>query len=584
VAHDVAESVSVSDDEAGGNGVWRIVGNVVARLEDASRLRRADDDVERRIREAAAAVAKKVSLKVESNTPTQRRRRRRARKRKHTAKHSMDDDDDDQDYISDSEWLHEHEESGGTIQDPLEALWGKGRKPSLEETENANPAPAAGENAAEGNVVADEEADEHPPKNASGIPHSWLSASFSLTAEGGGLALKPPKPEDIDFFTWRQQQNQQRRGVPPPHHCKAITAILAIVNATLLTGASIQGNEVNCTKAQTPFAELTEEQRKGQFESRLTDALAALIFIAAKASLVRKQRAIAKAKAEQASEDKDDDDDDYEFEDSDVEKDEREIKFQKMKRRLNVIPTCTWEDDPTAGMPQALDGPSHRNVQVAASLTNIQDIRLYVLSTIREFMAPGGVALLLETILRIHGTGVIARMMERAKKEQSKAASSTIATNSLICCTCEERQKKILEKNPLPPSARNDPSRLVDTTPPGHECISKELMSLLLTGRVESSWKGWSTKGLEVGILSNTPGQVGWQLARPEQPVWILQGETCYSVLYVEDCIGADRNKVSKLDTSGAVLEFAHWNCWYGQRNKSNLRLIMAAEKWNPPG
>ena len=47
-------------------------------------------------------------------------------------------------------------------------------------------------------------------------------------------------------------------------------------------------------------------------------------------------------------------------------------RIQYMKRRLRLITTCTWEDDPTAGMPQAPDGPSHRNVQVATSLTNIQ--------------------------------------------------------------------------------------------------------------------------------------------------------------------------------------------------------------------
>eukprot|EP00980_Cylindrotheca_fusiformis_P014780 scaffold4026_cov117-Cylindrotheca_fusiformis.AAC.15 len=569
----VPGSVSVSDDEGASSGVWKLVDIVVARLEDGSRRRRANDDMERRIREAAAAVARKVSPKIESD----------GRRRKPASRHAAATEEEDIDYLSDSDWLQDDKEEGGAIDDPLESLWGKGSKPEGD-TANANPPPPPPpqpEDNAEGNVVADEETEDRPELNeASGIPQTWLSASFSLAESGAGLSLKPPKAEDIEFFTWRQQQNPQHKRMPPPHHCKAITGILAIVNGLLLSGATIQGNEVNCTKAQIPFAQLSQEELKRQFEQRLTEALAALIFVAANASRKRKERALAKAKEEYKRQCNHADDESI---DGPVLRDEQEMKFQKMKRRLNLIPACTWEDDPTASMPQALEGPSHRNVQVRSSLTNIQDIRLYVLSNIREFMAPGGVALLLETILRIHSAGVIARMMERVRKEEAKAVGSMVNRASLISCTCEARQKALLEKNPPRNIARNDTAKLLDTTPPGHECISKELISLLLTGRIESSWRGWSTNGLGIGVLSKKAGLVGWQLARPGQPVWVLQGDTCYSVLYLEKCAGADGKTVAKQNTPGAVLDFIHWNCWYGQRNKSSLRLTTSDGEWTPP-
>jgi hypothetical protein len=541
---DMVGSVSVSDDEAGGGVAWSIASKGPTKSRKNNR-RQKDDGLERRIREAAAAVAKKVSPKFEFDDDEERRK-----KRKRT-----EDEIEDDDYISDSDWL---EEERNTIKDPFQALWGKGTWGKGTSAESSSSSVTAdNENAGEGNLVADEDTEEQKDDTTLGISRTWLNASFSLTSCGKGLALKPPKPEDIEFFAWRQQQNQERSsrpGVPPPHHCKAITAVISIINAMILTGASIQGQEVNCTSAKKPFAQLTLAERKREFEMRLTDAIAALIFIAAKASTNRKRRAISRAKR--------------------LLGEENEIKTQKMQRRLYLIPTCTWE---------APDGPSHRNVQVTTSLTNINDIRLYVLSSIRAFTAPGGVALLLETILRIHGSGVISRMMVRAK-ETVKDASTEETLSSLICCTCEERQREELKKNPNPLSARNDPAKIIDATPPGHECISMELISLLMTGRVESSWKGWSNKGLDFGILANSPGRMGWQLARPEKPVWILQGETCYSVLYLTGCKEADLKTISKVDTSGAVLEFVHWNCWYGQRNESSFRLITAAGKWNPPG
>ena len=201
-------------------------------------------------------------------------------------------------------------------------------------------------------------------------------ASFGLSKCGTGLIVQSPKVEDIEFFAWRQQQNQgghNQNGVPPPYHCKSITAIMSIVTAMLYTGASIQGSEVNCTSAKMEFANLSPDERRREFPSRLADALAALIFIAGRASLKRKKRSMKKLNRE------------------------FEVKAKMMKRRLHLIPTCTWEDDPSSGMPRQPNSPFYRYIQLQMSLTNLDDIRLFVLSNIKSFTSPGGVALLLGT-------------------------------------------------------------------------------------------------------------------------------------------------------------------------------------------
>ena len=156
------------------------------------------------------------------------------------------------------------------------------------------------------------------------------------------------------------------------------------------------------------------------------------------------------------------------------------------------------------------------------------------------------------------------------------------STNCLINCSCEQRSKKIYGDRPLPANIRNNPSKLLDTTPPGHDCMSVELISLLLTGTMHSTWSGWSTEGLSFGFLSKNSGEVGLELARPEKPVWIIQG-TCYSLLWLRVGKEHDPKSVAKLDKSGESLDFVHWNCWYELRNRFEFRLIAASDVWKPP-
>ena len=563
-----AGSVSVSDDEAGGAGVWRIVGSMVAQLDedDSSPGQRNSRggrrvnaaSVHQKIREAAAVAANEVLKDAKEDDDSRRSRT--------TEASDKGSDVDEDDYISDSDWL---EEDAASVP-ALDLLWGGrgGQQPSSSSAGNSNGNGNGDGNVAESNVIADDDdADDEDQDGqpVSGIPHTWLKAAFNLSSCGTGLELKAPKLEDMELYVWRQQQNEGGRNnkniVPPPYHCKAVSALLSVVTAMLYTGASIQGKEVNCTAARKPFLELSEDERKREFETRLTDALSALIFIAAKASTKRKERALRRAKAGKKYDDQ---------------------KLKLMERKLRLIPTCRWRDDAVTSMQRQPEGPLFQQIDVVMSFTNINDIRAYVLSSMRTFMSHGGVALLLETILRIHGKSTVSRMVERARRDATTKAPEAANQNSLISCSCEEKKKKILEENPLPMSARNDTSQILDPTPGGHECMTVELMSLILTGRVHGTWKGWSTQGLQFGLLSTQPGVVGWQLARPEKPVWILRGHSCYSVAWLSN-VDSLPSDISKLDRPATPMIFAHWNCWYGQRNKSRLRLNTAPAGYDPP-
>ena len=103
------------------------------------------------------------------------------------------------------------------------------------------------------------------------IPSTWLHASFAAHASFMGLAVKDPKPEDVAEHSLRLHQinndsaaNNARRNntVPLPYHCRGVTALLSIVSAMMLTGASVQSQQVSCSSSRVPFLELSEEERK----------------------------------------------------------------------------------------------------------------------------------------------------------------------------------------------------------------------------------------------------------------------------------------------------------------------------------
>jgi hypothetical protein len=498
---------------------------------------------------------------------------------------NFDDDEDPDDWIDDRDWLDDEGVSA------IDSLWGNGGQDSSSGTvgdENANNGAGVGgqENNDNGanNIIDLEDDDDgsvggEGTENA-GIPHTWLNAGFHLSDCGTGLVVKMPNVEDIEFLAWRQQHDVSRRNeAPPPFHCRGLTSILSIVTALMYSGAALQGTVVNCESGKKPWAALTLEEKKREFDGRLADALTSLIYIAATSSIERKRKALQKQQKK------------MNVSPLNVSEEDR-AKEKKMQARLNLVPTCVWEEDLAISLvPRGPDGPAYRRVPVKTSWTNIKDVKLYVMSSLRSFTTKGGVALLLETLLRIHGSHWTSRQIRKARSQQppelkDETASSGVKKRSrcLIRCTCEDRQKKILGGKPLNAKIRNDPEQLIKLlTPCGNECVSVELLSLILTGNVASNWKDCSVNGLGIGLMTENVGEVSYSLARPNRPVWILRGETCYSVAFIREGTEIDSKTISKLDKPMSSLHFCHWNGWYGETDKTEFRVVIGVAREPSP-
>jgi hypothetical protein len=329
-----------------------------------------------------------------------------------------------------------------------------------------------------------------------------------------------------------------------------VTALLSVVTALIYSGVSIQGSTVDCSAVRTPFAELSEEERKREFDTRLVDALSSLLLVAAKTSLERKKRALAKRRLVSPPGTGDDD----------------KLREQTIQRKLRLVPTCRFSDDNGTGDASLTEG---RLVKISTSYTSIQDIRSYVISTVRSFAKKGGCALFLETIIRIHGQACVDRMLRLSRRKAGLPEQDI-----LIKCECEKRQKKLSQ---MPFEASSQPAE--QPLPLDHTCMSTELISLLLTGEVHSDFHGWSTGGLGIGLLSNEPGEVGRQLMRPQKPVWLLRGDTCYTVAW----LSGNKDHAASVSRGERPGTLHHWNSWFGHRHKSTMRLIAARGEWSPP-
>ena len=481
-----------------------------------------------------------------------------------------------------------------------------GPQPMEDEEEN----PENGDGDANNNVVNNND------DVVAGIPRTWMSAGFHLTktttAAGGtndasvtgarptntagnqpaatpviGLSLLPPNEQDFAYPMWKNQQSDQdarHASIPLPYHCRSITALLSIVTGLMYTGANVEsGGHVSCTSSRQPlqeliveentktqtnskvklskgelmYRELSESDRLGrEYETRLVDALTASLRIAAEASVKRKTRAL---RVLQTSKDPSD-----------------QRRWLWMKRKLRLVPTCCWE------VPLSEIRVAHTEMPkddmcclpIVVSYTNIQDLRSYVQGNIRAFTTAGGCALFMETIARIHGKGALSHMIHRSRKAAGFTGSDVSVP--LLCCKCNQSHYKTLDDDPVLTKTLKALSKkglAYVTLHAGHTCLSLELLSLLLVGRVHSTLVGWSTSPLGLGILSNTMNEMGRGLSRPEKPVWIFRGPTCYSVMWLNGC-SDHADTFSRTDHPGTVAALTHWNCWHGVRNATQIRLV----------
>jgi hypothetical protein len=514
-----AESISVSDDEAG--AIWR---KTAAALKDSSYTANYDDEDD-------------------GSVEPKGRKRRKLNNEKYAADEA-DDDIDKTGYISENDWLLEQQTSRKSIPltAPTDTLWGfaasRTDQPSSEETAANN----EDESVNASNVILaddDNESDAHATaREFNGIPSTWMSAGFTFSEDGCGLVVQPPNDEDLAYASWQSRvSGTGRSSVSPPYHCRAITALLSLVTAVMHAD----------TSRQQPSLSLDKNDRRRENEARLADALSTLLLIAAKASVSRKRRALCRRPTLRN-------------------KEEQKRRAKAYARKLRLCPATTWEEVTENGVARRTDG-----VNFSTTYTNIEDLRAYVVSNMRSFTSSGGCALFLEAVFRIHGKGAINRLLDRAWRLQGNFSDKP--SKCLIDCTCDERHKTILES--WTNKERSEVGLMSDTTPPGHQCITIELLSLLITGTVHSSLTGWSTGRLGFGLISDKAGEVGKGLTRPNRPVWILRGPTCYSVIWLSD----NQNGVEQLDPSvdkpGAAAFFTHWNCWYDLRNKTDFRFLL---------
>ena len=438
-------------------------------------------------------------------------------------KYSFEDSDNDGDHSDDESvdidlLLH----SSDAFAEPSIELWGSYPKHSPESDE-------------------DDDSDTNDNADRVIIPVSWLRTGMKLSECGNGLAMNCPSDEDWERN--RRSRSALLRDGPLmgvkglfPHNCKGVSAILSIVTALLYSGASIQGGTtVACDLKRVPFDELTAEQRKREFDPRLVDALSSLIFIAAQTGkkVCGKRLAAWESKWKRHKKS---------HPISPAEEDEYNTKRLSLQRRVGVCQVCWWEEDTTNGNTTVLY-PENRdpyNVKFKTSFTSIAGLQSYVQTHLRSFKAPGGCALLLETILHCHGPYMPNKM-------------------SLLKCHCTESldhlEKCAKTKNGL------------TLMPSDHDCVSTELLSLLLTGEFHSTLEDWSADMFGIGVLqfsSQETASLNNRLIRPIKPIWICKGDLGYSVLFVDykGFIGS----TNSLEEPGKVFKMAHWNCWSGER------------------
>jgi hypothetical protein len=343
-----------------------------------------------------------------------------------------------------------------------------------------------------------------------------------------------------------------------------------LVTALLYSGVSIVGHEVNCNRDRKPFADLSLEERKLEFPRRLADALSAILFIAAKQSSEKRKSSITLLESELnkermelskettngiATSDLDPDDS------LDPSRDDCESMIkQDLHRQCRLVPVCRWEVE---------ENKMKKPPRLTISLSNIEDLRLYVLSNISQYMSPGGCTLLLESLVHIYGRSRLARTLKKQRRKMGKKSY----IRSLISCNCIEgqfhdwqQQELIIKEKPII-SKSHDSSKSIQ--PQGHKCLSIELLSIILTGQVNTDISSWLTKfGIGLLCAETVEGAALSQaMKNPSNPIWLVRGISSYSVLWHKE---STTKGVDLLQPFSLV----HWSTWYTGRNKSTLKVI----------
>jgi hypothetical protein len=91
--------------------------------------------------------------------------------------------------------------------------------------------------------------------------------------------------------------------------------------------------------------------------------------------------------------------------------------------------------------------------------------------------------------------------------------------------------------------------------------MTPQLLSLLLTGEAQTSYQDWSADTFGIGLLRiNNDDVPSNKLLRPLKQIWLCQGDTGYSTLFLQKKNFFGRE--DSLDETGKGFQLAHWNCW----------------------
>mmetsp|Transcript_13236 Transcript_13236/g.28033 ORF Transcript_13236/g.28033 Transcript_13236/m.28033 type:complete len:1135 (-) Transcript_13236:199-3603(-) len=429
------------------------------------------------------------------------------------------------------------------------------------------------------------------------IPRTWLSSAFTAASDYSGLALAAPPPEEVAYLRRIQRKMRLPPKSPlPPYHCTGATLLMSFVTGLMYAGASVQGNAVNCNQARKGFGDLSEDERKREFESRLVDALAAVLHVAAKESTKKREKAVRrlekrvkyqssggkKRKRKKSRKDKDaksaalnktgDDvgvdkaNDEgqgrkpigMDYEDDEKEKDVAYLDWQKMRiqrlrRRLRLCPVCRWEENPVSSEPRFPPAPSslldpgysdddNDDRSSGSSLQGGAAVKISVSYTnicdLRQYVVANIGSFVspggcaLFLETLVRIVGV--RRIRRTLRDQ-KVPSPIVESLQITpsLLACTCTERVCARWE------RNTKAKASNPLPAGHGCISPHLVNLLLSGLPKEDLASSSTGGMGVGMLAmpnaTSPGGLGGALQNPSRPVWLVRGEKCYSLLRVAE-------------------------------------------------
>jgi hypothetical protein len=384
------------------------------------------------------------------------------------------------------------------------------------------------------------------------VPSHWKTAGFAISdCKTGPVAPMTTQDDAAGSGDNRRQHRRPRPAVT--HLCGGLTGLLSIVTALLQSGVSVQGKKVGCHKLRPlgkRFADISNKTKAGQdYDNRLVDIITSLLWIAASSyHTSRRERC---SRRQYRPLDKIGGGKDMNISNKDKEEGETGSKSPVPAEQPNKGPQiekdlmfnrqlcriCTWQHDPIDAAASSNSAASRANEKiceaVSTSWTNMSDLRAYVVSTLPSFIGPGGCALLLETIVRLHGVKRIRHMVQRAggtlplircwqeagdrgQSQDQKISSGTPGggddggKQQTTChnhdgCMARKRRALVQAKKSSISSGTGSSSSsaaqqeiVVGTT----HCMSVELLSLLLTGSVHTNYHNWSTGGLEIGLLS----------------------------------------------------------------------------------